>query len=136
MSPISLKKKAIAVVALAIWASVVGFGMSILWRHSTTAGKPAIPLAGWPANAPLPLAKGRATLVMFAHPNCPCSRASIGELAVIMARSRGKLDARVLFLKPANEASAWVRTDLWRTAQSIPGVQAIEDPDGAFALRF
>jgi hypothetical protein len=73
---------------------------------------------------------------MFAHPNCPCSRASVGELAIIMARSPEKLDAHVFFYFPNHETSAWARTDLWDSARSIPGVHVIEDPGGAFARRF
>jgi hypothetical protein len=131
-----LKKTALTVVALALWISVVGFGMSVLWRYSNTPAQPAKPLTAWPAGAPVRPAKGRPTLVLFAHPNCPCSRASIGELAIIMARSLSKVDAHVLFYRPFQESSAWAKTDLWNNAQAIPGVQVKEDPGGAFALRF
>jgi hypothetical protein len=53
-----------------------------------------------------------------------------------MARETEKLDAYVFFYLPAHESSAWVKTDLWNSARSIPGVRVIEDPGGAFALRF
>src|SRR3981081_1763389 len=92
-----LKKPPVTVAAVALWISLVGFGMSVLWRYSNTPGRPATPLAGWPSDVPVQPQKGRSTLVMFAHPNCPCSRASIGELAIIMARSPEKLDAHVFF---------------------------------------
>ena len=131
-----LKNQALIVAAVAVWFSVVGFGMSVLWQYSNTPGPSATPPAEWPASAPVQPAKGRAVLVMFAHPHCPCSRASIGELAIIMARSQEKLDAHVLFYAPGNEASSWVRTDLWDSAKSIPGVHVIEDPAGSFARRF
>src|SRR5438128_185850 len=110
--------------------------MSTLWRYSSTPGQRATPPSDLPASAPVQPAGGRATLVMFAHPNCPCSRASIGELAILMAHAREKLDARVFFYRPIHEPSAWVRTDLWRSASSIPGVQVLEDPEGALARRF
>jgi hypothetical protein len=110
--------------------------MSVLWRYSGTPGRAATPLAAWPEDAPLQRAKGRSTLVMFAHPQCPCSRASIGELAILMARAQEKVDAHVFFYFPVHESSAWARTDLWDSARTIPGVEAIEDPGGALALRF
>jgi hypothetical protein len=134
--PSSLKKPAVTVAAVALWVASVGFGMRVLWRYSNTPGHAATPLIDWPTDAPVQLGKGRSTLVMFAHPNCPCSRASIGELAILMAQAPEKLDAHVFFYFPANESSAWARTDLWDSARSIPGVHAIEDPGGAFALRF
>lgn len=132
----SFKKPAVTVAAVALWVASVGFGMSVLWRYSSTPGQAATPLIDWPADAPVRLTKGRSTLIMFAHPNCPCSRASIGELAILMAQAPRKLDAHVFFYFPAHESSAWARTDLWESARSIPGVQVIEDPGGAFALRF
>jgi hypothetical protein len=73
---------------------------------------------------------------MFVHPHCPCSRASIGELAIIMAHAPEKLDAHVFFYSSVNETGGWVRTDLWHSASSIPGVHVLEDPEGAVAKRF
>jgi len=110
--------------------------MSVLWRYSVTPGYAAIPQVNWPANAPIQMGNGRATLVMFAHPNCPCSRASIGELAIIMARSQGALDAHVFFYIPDMEPSSWAKKDLWNNARRIPGVQVAEDRQGAYARLF
>jgi hypothetical protein len=42
--------------------------------------------------------------MMFAHPQCECSRASLGELAIIMAQGRGQVNASVFFLSPAYRA--------------------------------
>ncbi|MGA2600220.1 MAG: hypothetical protein ABSH09_24905, partial [Bryobacteraceae bacterium] len=53
-----------------------------------------------------------------------------------MARCRGKLDAHVLFFAPRQEGSSWVRSDLWRDAAAIPGVQNIEDREGLEIRRF
>lgn len=132
---IQLRKQAVTVASVALWICLVGIGMSILWRYSYTPGQAATPPASWPANAPVNFRKDRATLAVFAHPHCPCSRASIGELAIIMARAQEKLDAYVFFYLPVSESSDWARTDLWRTAASIPGVRVIEDVDAAFAKR-
>jgi hypothetical protein len=73
---------------------------------------------------------------MFAHPHCPCTRASLGELALIMARFQGKLDAHVLFYRPADLKAEWSQTDTLRTAASIPGVTVSEDLDGSEAAVF
>jgi len=129
-----MKKQAVTVVSLALWISLVGYGMAVLFQYANTPGQPAKPPAGWPASAPVRPGKGRATLLMFAHPNCPCSKASIGELALIMAQE--KLDAYVFFYLPIHEASTWARTDLWHTASSVPGVRVAEDREGALAGRF
>jgi hypothetical protein len=46
------------------------------------------------------------------------------------------VSAHVFFLKPTSVPDDWERTDLWRSAASIPGVQVWADPDGAEARRF
>lgn len=119
-----------------IWILAVGTGVRILWRYANTPGTLASPPVDWPRRAGIQPKHGRAVLLVFAHPQCPCSRATIGELALIMARCRGKFDAYVFFYAPRSEGSAWARTELWQQAASIPDVHAVEDPDGAEALRF
>lgn len=131
-----LKKQAAVVAAVALWVPAVGFGIGVLWRYSYTPARPGTPPVDWPAGAPMQRHEGRATLVMFAHPQCPCSRASIGELAIIMAQTRSELDAHVIFYRPAGEPSNWARTDLWKNARAVPGVRTYEDRAGMIAQSF
>jgi hypothetical protein len=131
-----LKKQAVVSVAVALWIPAVAFGINILWNYSTTPGRPAAPPLDWPADAPIDRANGRASLVMFAHPQCECSRATIGELAIIMARAQGQLEADVFFYLPTREPGTWARTDLWRSASAIPGVRVHEDREAAVARSF
>jgi hypothetical protein len=72
---------------------------------------------------------------MLVHPQCPCSRATIGELADLMAKSEGRISAYVLFVRPPGFADSWVHTDLWESARQIPGVNVISD-NGREAHRF
>ena len=129
------KKQWVIVAAVAVWVPAVAFGVNVLWRYSTTPGTPATPPLTWPAVS-IERAKGRATLVMFAHPQCQCTSASLGELAIIMAHEQGRLDADVFFYLPAGESSAWARSDLWRTAVAIPGVRVFEDREASVAQSF
>jgi hypothetical protein len=73
---------------------------------------------------------------MFAHPQCPCTSASLGELAIVMAHSQDRLNADVFFYLPPGQPSSWVRTDLWQKASAIPGVRVFEDRDSAVAQTF
>ena len=132
------KAVAIAMVVLmvALWVPAVGYGIRTLLQYANTPGRLATPPERWPAAAPVRPARARATMVVFAHPQCPCSRATIGELAEIMARCLGKVDTTVFFYVPADEKPGWARTDLWRSAAAIPGVHVMEDRDGAVARAF
>ena len=121
---------------LAIWAPAVGFGIHKLLQYSYTPGRPAAVSPVWPRNpwvAPVP---GHPTLLVFVHPQCPCSRATIAELSRIMAVSRDRVSARIFFYAPSTEKPDWDRTDLWRDASAIPGVRAAEDRDGSAARLF
>jgi hypothetical protein len=73
---------------------------------------------------------------MTLHPQCPCSRASVHELAEIMSRSEGRLDARILFVEPENAPAGWLDGALWREAKTIPGVTVSVDKDGQDAAEF
>jgi len=116
--------------------SASAFGLWILLDYKTSPGTAASPPYQFPKDCPLEKVPGRATLIMLAHPHCPCSRASIGELAWIMARAKEKVQAYVLVLKPAGFPQDWEKTDLWHNAASIPGVQVLCDQGGNEARRF
>jgi hypothetical protein len=120
----------------AVWLLAVSTGLWILWGYENTPGVSAKPPLLWPADSRIQRPQGSATLVMMVHPHCPCTRATVGELAGIMAHAQGRLNAYVLFLKPAGFSEDWEKTDLWQTAAGIPGVSVMVDDGGAEARLF
>ena len=109
--------------------------MRRLWIYSATPGVAATPPARWPATSRLEHRPGEATLVMVIHPHCACSRSSIGELSVLMARAHAPIHAYVVFVRPPGFTEDWARTDLWTSAGLIAGVTRILD-DGTEGSRF
>jgi hypothetical protein len=73
---------------------------------------------------------------MLAHPRCACTRASIGELARLVAATGDAMAVHVIFVRPEGVPSDWERTDTWRAAEEIPGVQVWADEAGDEARRF
>ena len=130
------QKHASTAVILALWLFATGYGLAVMWRHGATPGVQALAPLSWPADAAIRQGEGRWTLVMFNHPQCPCSRAGIGELGRILARIGKQVDTHILFYLPSGESEEWARTNLWRSATAIPGVQAIVDPGGKAAAKF
>jgi len=129
-------KRLILFISTVSWLFAVSIGLLILWDYENSPGLSTKPPDSWPADSLLQREPGLATLVMLAHPRCPCTRASIGELDAVMAQSQGRLTAYVLFLKPAGFDDDWEKTDLWQTAAKIPGVKAMIDDGGTEAVRF
>jgi hypothetical protein len=129
-------RRILPVVLVAVWLPLVIGGLIGLWNYSTTPCDPGNPPASWPTASQLPPCAGAMTLVMVVHPHCPCSRASIGELAELMAHMQQQLHAWVLFVRPHDFDENWAETDLWHDAQAIPGVHTLTDYDGREARRF
>ena len=121
---------------LVLWIAAVGAGLGLVWDYAETPGVPARPPDRWPSQSLVRPAKKLSTLVMVAHPQCPCTRASIRELARLMAQCPGLVTAHVLFYKPRGFSPGWERTDLWGEAASIPGVEVFSDIDGEEGRRF
>lgn len=117
--------KLIAIVGLSAWLVGVAFGVREIAAYSITPGDRAEAPATWPAGSTLSRAHDQATVVMFVHPECPCSRASLAELAEIAAAHRA---AFRIVLAGAGDA--------WDAAGRVRGAERILDPLEREAERF
>jgi hypothetical protein len=132
-----LNRRAVAWIAGgAIWLAVVSAGLAVLMEYDTKPGAGATAPAEWPAESAVPRSPDGPTLVMLAHPRCDCTRASIGELAELLARARTRPRTYVVFIKPGGVSKDWEQTSLWQSAARIPGVTVLRDDDGVEAVRF
>lgn len=126
------------VAALAVWAVLVTTGFFALWRYKAAeaapseTGTPAV----WPSDSRLRPSTDRATLVLFAHPKCPCTHASVTELARLLARRHDQVELRVAVVRPAAVPADWDDTELVARAVSIPGATVARDDGGVEADRF
>lgn len=118
-----------------LWIATVAFGLRAFSQYENTPGRVGALPRAWPESQ-IERSSDRPTLIMVAHPHCPCTRASVGELAQIMARLQGKVAAYVLLVKPKEAGRDWEETGLRRSAEAIPGVKVLLDPDGVEARRF
>jgi hypothetical protein len=118
------------------WLICIVAGLSLLAGHNTTSGVPGVAPQRWPSGSRISLHGQGHTLVMFAHPRCPCTRASLGELAKILARARGRVSTYVVFFTPSNATDNWDETDQWSAASTMPGVHVVRDIGGSEARLF
>jgi hypothetical protein len=121
-----------------LWVCALAAGFAVLWSYkSTPAEADQTPPERWPAASQIARTAGRPTLVMFVHPKCPCTRASVAELGRLMARLGDTVSAHVRVLRPPDAAADWNHhTSVWDRAAAVPGVTVQADADGVEAARF
>jgi hypothetical protein len=126
----TIRRGALAYVAMATWAVLVVAALGGLAAYSFAPG---------PQSAPPPRGQfqpsdasndDRFELVMAVHPKCPCTRASVGELARLVARFPDQLRCTVLAYRPANADADWDETVLIQSARQQPHTTVVFDDEG------
>ena len=123
-------------VLIALWVIAVVAGMHVMLTYADTPATAGTPPVAWPAQSRIPRKAGLPTVVVLAHPRCSCTRATISELAELMARVHDRATAVVVLVRPSGMPERWEQTDLWRSAAEIPGVTVMADPEEVEADRF
>jgi hypothetical protein len=122
-------------VIVAWFASAVA-GLVFVWAYDNGPGVSGRVTTAWPADSKLTRAIDRPTLVVLAHPQCSCTRATLGELAEALARAQSRPQTYVVFLKPSSMPEGWEKSDLWNSAAALPDTIVVKDDDGREATRF
>ncbi len=123
------RKRRFARIAVAVaWLLAAGAGLFVLERYAATPGAEAGVPAAWPAASSLRAPAGRPMLLLFLHPECPCSRATLSELERLLAAARREVEVVALLSAPGEALVARV--------SSIPGVRVARDRLGEEARRF
>lgn len=120
-----------------IWFVMIGCAMLHMDIYQATPGSVGVvPLVSPEATA-LATSPGRQhRLVMFIHPQCPCTKASLAALAKIQSCHQKDVRFEVLLVKPKGVADDWEQTPLAEQARSIPGVQVRCDHEAKLAERY
>lgn len=119
-----------------LWILGIFGGTVVMMNYDYAAAPEGDHLIRFPKDATFGLAQGKMTLVMFANPDCPCSKASVQELAELLARTSYDLKVQVLFFKPGQFPESWARTDLFDRASALPHSTVAIDNGGVEAMKF
>jgi hypothetical protein len=118
------------------WGALVTTGFASLGRHESTPGGSGIRPARAQEASGLVLEPWRFNLVIFAHPRCPCTRATLAELTKLLTRFEGRLVAQLHLYRPAGMPESWSDGALNTEARSIPGLRVVGDEGGRMAAGF
>jgi hypothetical protein len=128
--------RAAAGVAVASWIILAASGtVALLARETREAPRRVTPDA-WPSGTHIQRAPHRATLLMFVHPNCPCTRASVSRLMQIISALPAASRPQTIFVaRPAAEKD-WRAEWLTSMAASVPDSIIVRDAHTIEANRF
>lgn len=108
------------------WLLLAAGGVAALADYAARPGSAGNPPQVWPEQIAILRTANRPTLVMMIHPECPCSRASLGELERILGHYPGKLDVHLL-MADSETRPEWRESDLWRRVRALSGVSITSD---------
>jgi hypothetical protein len=118
--------------AVVLWGGLMAAGYVWLLRYSFAAGQGAPAADTMPAAFDSPSTRGRPQLVLALHPHCPCSRATLKELAKILTLAPHASDVTVLMYAPSNEPDSWSEGPQLKECRRM-NYRIHTDPDGRLA---
>jgi hypothetical protein len=118
------------------WIVVLIGGWHQLLLHQFTPGARERDADRWPADTKLTRDLVRPTLVVFAHRNCPCTRATLSELEEILTQCSDRVSVVVVLASPQDGTEDRVGMGIEERVRALPDVQVFLDTEGMEARRF
>lgn len=120
----------------ALWALGLCGGLLAFADYQSNPGARRPAPDTFPADVALPRIPGRACLLLFVHPHCPCTWATRTELGEILSTAGDVADVFVLAVRPDDVPAGWEDTPLVAALATLPGVRVLTDDGGRLAHHF
>ncbi len=118
-----------------VWLLTMAAGLTLLIDYKSTAGAAAPAPMQWPVESTI--ARGdKATLIMFLHPHCACSRASVAEMGRLLQRIGDRVSLRVVMVRPPGAPAGFEQGGLRESALALPNAVVVDDDQSVEAARF
>lgn len=126
----------IIILAISIWLGLIVWANKILLEYDNQVYETNNHPQTWPAKTKITFSLRQPSLLMFVHPRCPCTRASLEELNRLVTNFPNRLNCWIIFLKPETVTDNWYQTDLWRKANKMKDLRVYLDQNGKEATLF
>jgi len=128
----------VLLISLVAWVGALGFGLRTLLLFSNTPGTQASPPSLFPGDSPIRLSHDRASLLVFIHPQCACSGATLSELEQFLTCCGKQVETTIFVYQPSSIPREWVESQsgLWPTVRRLPGTRVVRDLDAVTARLF
>ena len=140
----SRKKNTLINLLGGFWLSAI-VGFLALTVYDFKSGTAAAQPQSWPAQSQLKLASDRCTAIVFLHPQCPCSMATVTELSKVMEQCKGSLLVYAVALENKSPVANMATLGLPAFPESNrlldhvaenPNIKLVADPGGTIAASF
>jgi hypothetical protein len=121
---------------LSAWGLCALIGFWTLLNYELTPGKAISGQVQWPADSKVGRDRNKPTLVVFFHPLCPCSRASMAELEKLATDCPRDFVLEIVFVVPPELQEPWEQSRLVTAAYRLPDAHVWLDYQGAEAALF
>jgi hypothetical protein len=132
----SLSRKWVVAGIGLLWSVGLFAGFAALQREEFTPVPNTLVGNDFPQGSAITPVPGRPTLLVFLHPYCPCSHATLRQLDELRLETQDQAAVTLVFTIAKDLPAGWEKESLWRTAQAMSGVRVIRDEDGVEARRF
>ncbi len=122
--------------ALVCWVACAVTGFVLLADHATQPGETLVTPSVWPAKAPFTAPDERGTLLVIAHPQCPCTRATLAELSSALRGNTSPPRIEVVLMATQEGLPLALRGDLDARIGALPDAHVILDPGARDAKQF
>lgn len=121
---------------IAIWALTAGvlWWATVEYEFATPTGYEIEFASSWPNDTSLVALDNRPALLLFIHPLCPCTRATLYELERLLTTLDGDEDSQprieIVAAVPGDAGDGWLNTPNMELARRLPGARIYLDIGG------
>lgn len=118
-------------ILIVTWLLLVITGVGYLDYYKNSPGALDVSLVSqWPKLSKIPFDSRKPQLLLFVHPKCSCSVASLTEFSKLARAIGAKAVVRIIFSQPKGMKDQVENSDLWKQAKDYSGIDLIADREG------
>ena len=121
--------------AVSIWLTAVSIGLGLVNHYAATPGREGSPVESWSSRGLVEIESGQPALIVFIHPLCPCTRATLEEVEHLVALCGDAVSTHIVCVVAEGLDDRWRESDLVERARSLEHVRFWVDDGGEEATR-
>jgi hypothetical protein len=119
-----------------LWLAAVVWLFGQMMGYESQPAPAAVVAQSWPDQTAAQRISGKYSLVVFIHPHCPCSRATLDTISRLITHHEKVLSTTLFFVLPDDVSRDWAKTDLYQRAQELVSAGVKIDSAAIEANRF